>query len=114
MSEPWFDANQWAWVPGTALGCLAGLWGALAGVLAPRGKAKGLLWGTYWLLLGAGAVLLVVGLVAVVAGQPYGVWFGLLIAGVLVCVVFAPMAVVLRHTYRAAEERKMRAQEFGE
>jgi hypothetical protein len=40
MAERWFDAMQWAWLPGTLLGVLGGLWGSLAGVLAPKGKAR--------------------------------------------------------------------------
>ena len=42
MSEPWFDPNRYAWIPGTALGVLGGILGSMAGVLAPRGRAKGL------------------------------------------------------------------------
>ena len=38
MNEPWFDPNSYAWIPGTLLGTLSGLWGALVGTLAPRGK----------------------------------------------------------------------------
>ena len=32
MNEPWFDVNTMAWLPGTALGCLGGLWGSLLGM----------------------------------------------------------------------------------
>ena len=113
MSEPWFDANQWGWLPGTALGVLGGLWGALAGTLAPHGRGKALVWGTYWVLLAAGGLLLAAGVVAVAGGQPYGVWYGLLLPGVLVLAVVAPLGVVARNRFRMAEERRMRAQDLG-
>ena len=40
MSEPWFDANSYAWIPGTLLGTLGGLWGALVGTLRPGARGK--------------------------------------------------------------------------
>jgi RHS repeat-associated protein len=36
MNDPWFNENLYSWIPGTALGVLGGLWGGLAGTLAPR------------------------------------------------------------------------------
>ena len=108
MAEPWFDGNQWAWLPGTLLGVFGGLWGALLGGLAPRGKARPLVLGLGWLFVGVSLVLLAAGLTALVSGQPYGVWYGLGLAGLMGTLVIAPLIPVARKRYREAEERRMR------
>ncbi len=107
MTEPWFDANQWAWVPGTLLGVLGGLWGSLTGVLASQGKAQALVVGMGWLLLGVSLVLLATGLTALISGQPYGVWYGLGLPGLVGTVVIAPLFPVVNKRYREAEERRL-------
>ena len=51
MIQPWFDPNQYAWIPGTAYGVIAGLMGAMVGWLVPRGRARGFIlraWFTVW------------------------------------------------------------------
>jgi hypothetical protein len=113
MNAPWFDANTWAWLPGTLLGCLGGLWGALGGTLAPQGKARRLVIGYGLLLLAASTVSLACGLIALWAGQPYGVWYGLLLPGVLGVFVIGPLFPLIFHRYREAEERQMQAQDLG-
>lgn len=113
MNDPWFDPGRWAWLPGTLLGSLCGVWGALLGVLAPRGKARGLVLGVGWTFLGIAMVLLVAGVVALWSGQPYGIWYGLGFPGLLVgglMTMFLPMA---RLRYREAEERRMQARDLG-
>lgn len=109
MAEPWFDPNLYAWIPGTLLGVLGGLWGSLLGVLGPRGKAKGLVLGSLVFLLGCSSALFVLGVVALLGKQPYGVWYGLLLAGVIGLFVLGPLSFVAVMTYRQAENRKMRA-----
>ena len=61
MNEPWFDANTYAWIPGTLLGVVVGLWGSLVGVLVPRGKAKPLVLGSLGLMLTACVICLALG-----------------------------------------------------
>jgi hypothetical protein len=51
MTEPWFDPNLYAWIPGTALGIAGGVLGSLGGVLAPRGRARGVVLGLYGAVL---------------------------------------------------------------
>src|SRR4051794_8899444 len=70
MSEPWFDPNYYAWIPGTVLGTLGGLWGSLVGTLAPRGKGKSLVLTSLGVLLAASVVCLALGITALLAGQP--------------------------------------------
>ncbi len=106
MSEPWFDASHLAWLPGTLLGVFGGLWGALVGVLAPQGKGRPFVLGFGWLLFGASLLLLAAGLTALVSGQPYGVWYGLGLGGLIGAVVLGPILPVVRKRYREAEERR--------
>jgi len=79
MNEPWFDPIYYAWIPGTLLGTLGGIWGSLIGTLAPRGKGKVAVLTSLGILLAASVAFLALGIMALVAGQPYGVWYGLLL-----------------------------------
>jgi hypothetical protein len=112
MNEPWFDANSYAWIPGTLLGVLAGLWGSLLGVLAPRGKAKSLLLGSLGFMLAASAVCLILGVLALVYHQPYGVWYGLILPGFIGLVVLGSLTPVAIMSYRQADLRKMQARDL--
>jgi hypothetical protein len=109
MNEPWFS-ESYAWLPGTVLGCVAGLWGALVGTCAWRGKAKGLITGLYWLLLLGSAAMLVAGLTALIVGQPYGVWYGLGLAGLLGVLVLSFNGIAMFNAYRRAEARQLTAE----
>lgn len=109
MTEPWFDPMRYSWLPGTFLGVLAGVWGVLVGVLAPQGKARGLIFAFSAVLFTASVSLLVAGIVALLTGQPYGVWYGLGLAGFIGTLVLGFNIPNLRAVYRRAEERKMAA-----
>jgi hypothetical protein len=112
MTEPWFDANAYAWIPGTVMGCLAGLWGSLAGILVPQGKGKGLVYGMATLLLACAVVSLGLGMYALFTGQPYGIWYGLGFPGLLISVILIPLLITVGNGYRKAEERRMSAQDI--
>lgn len=112
MNEPWFDANSYAWIPGTLLGVLGGLWGSLVGILAPRGKAKALALGSLGLMLAACAICLILGVLALIKHQPYGVWYGLILPGFLGLVLFPSLTPVVLMRYREAENRKMQARDL--
>ena len=112
MNEPWFNPNLYAWIPGTALGVLGGLWGSLVGVLAPRGKAKSLVMGSLFLMIAACASCLALGILALVQHQPYGVWYGLTLPGIVGLVVLGSLTPVALTRYREAENRKMEAQDL--
>jgi hypothetical protein len=109
MNEPWFDANAWAWIPGTLFGTLGGLWGAVAGTLAPRGRARGLVLGSGLAFVAIGVAMLAGGLVALATGQPYGIWYGLLLPGFMGIVLFPCLLPVVWKRYREAEERRIQA-----
>lgn len=111
MSAPWFDANTFAWLPGTAFGVLGGLWGSLAGVLGGQGKGKTLVYSTGLLLAAAGVAIFAGGVVALADGQPYGVWYGLLLPGTMALVALAWVPRLVRNGYRQAETRRMEAKD---
>jgi hypothetical protein len=112
MSEPWFDPNLYAWIPGTLLGTLGGLWGALVGTLAPRGKGKPLVLTSLGILLAASVVCLALGTIGLVVRQPYGVWYGLLLPGIIGLVVLGSLSPVALTRYRQAEMRKIQARDL--
>jgi hypothetical protein len=113
MIQPWFDPNQYAWIPGTVFGVLGGLMGGLVGWLAPSGRARKLVLSSWFTFLGLAVVLLAVGLVALLSGQPYGVWFGLLFPGADGTIVIGALSLVVLKRYREAEARRMAAKDFA-
>lgn len=112
MNDPWFDPMRFAWLPGTFLGVAAGVVGTLAGIYAPRGKAKGLVLGSVWALLGISVLLLIAAIVALAAGQPYGVWYGLGLAGLIGTLVLGMNAPMIVRRYRQAEARRIQAHDM--
>lgn len=113
MSAPWFDPMTFGWMPGTTLGVLGGRWGAAVGVLAPQGRAKGLVFAITAALLAASVLMLGLGVLGFFAGQPYGVWYALGLSGLIGLGVIGPNALVVRHRYRQAEERRMHARDVA-
>lgn len=112
MPEPWFNPNLYAWIPGTVYGVAGGLLGGLAGTLAPQGKARSLVVGSFYTMIGISILLLIVGVAAYFSGQPYGIWYGLGLPGVLGVILFPSLLPVIHRRYREAEERSMKAQDM--
>lgn len=93
-------------MPGTVLGVWGGLFGALIGVLAPSGKGKALVLTLWGLTMAIGAAFLVLGIVAFLQNQPYGIWYGFGLAGILVLGVMGSLFPVILTRYRQAAARK--------
>jgi hypothetical protein len=113
MSGPWYNADLYGWIPGTAFGCLLGLWGGVVGVLASRGRGRRFVFASHTLLLAASAGLFVLALAGLVTGQPYGVWYGLGLPGLLGLVLLGAALVPMRLRYREAERRAMEARDLS-
>jgi hypothetical protein len=114
MTE-WWDQQTAALVGGllgAGLGTIAGLYGALAGTLCSRGAARTLVIATHVTILLGGAVVLVAGVIAIILGQPYHVFFPLLLPGVVICAVMGPLLPVINTRYRQAEQRRIEAEEI--
>jgi hypothetical protein len=112
MTTPWFDPNAWAWLPGTLFGCLGGLWGGCAGILGPKGKARGFVLGAGLLFIVVALAFLIAAIVAYRGGQPYGIWFGLGLPGLQGIILFPLLLPLVVHRYRQAEERRMTARDL--
>jgi len=108
------DDGAW-WTPmasgivGGTAGGLLGVLGALVGVLASRRKARRFVTGILVGGFGLGAVAVVTGLVALGTGQPYHVWFPLLLLGSILASVFGANGRTVAARYEAMELQKIRA-----
>src|SRR5262245_1642159 len=116
MSEPWFNENTfgalWGAIAGGGGGSLGGLWGALVGTLAPQGKGRTWLLGAGWVFVGLGVLSLAFGLYALAVGQPYGIWYGPCLTGVIFIAVVGCLIPVARRRYAEAEARRLQAEDF--
>ena len=113
--SPWWNAYQGNMIGGwggAAIGVLCGCIGAAAGYLAPRGKARAFVFGSFAVMIAVGAVSLVVGLFAVATRQPWHVWYPLVLMGFIVCIVVPLQIPALRARYRQAEMRRLEAEEL--
>ncbi len=96
-------------IAGSLLGCL----GALVGTLAGTGRARRAVICLLVAWIAASAVSLLVGTVALTLGQPYAVYYPLLILGLLGTVLPGGLLPTIRHRYRQRELRRMEALDVG-
>jgi hypothetical protein len=90
-------------VGGVLIGCL----GALIEWLAVRGKAQRFVVNAVRALIGVGVASSLGGLAAIALRQPYGVWYALLLIGVLLVVIFPFRLRRYQDRYREFELRRM-------
>lgn len=113
MTEPWFDPIRfgalYGAIGGGALGGLGGILGAAAGYFAPRGKGRSVILGAFAGLAVVGILHIVVGVYALVSGQPYGIWYALLLTGAILTIVMGALFPVVRKRYAEAEARRIDA-----
>ena len=112
--DPLQAAGQWfggrsAGLIGGIGGGLIGLWGALIGILAARGKARQFVLGSANALLIIGIASLVGGVAAVATAQPYAVYYPLLLIGIILVVVCGKMRGNLSARYEQLELKKMQS-----
>jgi len=116
MTQPWFDPIRfgvlYGGIGGGLLGGLGGLLGAAAGVLAPKGKGRSFILGAFRFMALLGVVHLVIGLYALSVGQPYGIWYPLVLIGGLFTFLFSLLRPIVRKRYEEVELRKMDAAAF--
>lgn len=116
--DPWFDA-QTAGIAGGIAGTLVGvvyggIVGGVGGVLASMGKGRSFVLWMYRSGIGFGAASLLVGLFALVRGQPYHVWYGFVLIGAVLCAVLGFLLPVIKQQYRMHEQRKLDADAIRE
>jgi hypothetical protein len=116
VAEPWFNEMTFGIgvgaIGGSLVGGLGGLWGTAVGILAPRGIGRAWLIGAGWVFVALGVVALSFGLVALVDGQPYGIWYPGLLLGIILTTVVGSLMPVVYIRYRQADERRLQAEEF--
>lgn len=113
MAEPWFNPTTFGIafgvIGGGVGGTLGGLLGAAMGYFAPRGKARGFVLTSTWVFIVAGVCSPLFGLYALVAGQPYGIWYPPTLVGIIDTALFGSLLPMVRARYRQAEERRIDA-----
>ena len=80
--------------------------------MAPKGKGRTFVLGAFTLMFVIGVGHLVVGLYVLSVGQPYGIWYPLVLIGFLLTVLFTALKPVVRKRYDEAEARRMEAAAF--
>ncbi len=111
MNEAWFHPG-WLGLLGGIVGTLGALVGTLAGIFIPKGKAKKLVLGVNTFAFAVGLISLVVGIIAYFLGQPYGIWYGFGLCGLICISLFGSFFFVFRHEYRKAELRKSMSEDL--
>lgn len=114
MTE-WWTATQGTLVGalgGASIGIVLGSLGAVVGVLAARGKLRS--WAVTMIVAFtfAGALTLLAGAVALGLGQPYHVYYPLLLLGGIVAIVCGANIVGVRNAVRSCQQRKLAAAEL--
>lgn len=112
--DPLGSTGQWisgraATLLGAIGGSLLGVWGALVGVVSARGKARRFVLGSTTLLLLLGIVCLGLGMSALAAAQPYGVYYPLLSLGILLIVLMLVLRRTLSARYEQLELKRMQS-----
>ncbi|MCA9278008.1 MAG: hypothetical protein H6815_04380 [Phycisphaeraceae bacterium] len=91
-------------------GSACGLLGAAAGVCVPRGIGRRYVLGGMLMFVVLGVLSLLVGFIAIGMGQPWHVYYPLLIIGLVFSGVCGPLIFVIRKQYTIAEQRRMDAE----
>ncbi|MBM4037418.1 MAG: hypothetical protein FJ290_02795 [Planctomycetes bacterium] len=104
----WWGERMGGFIGG-GLGGFIGLVGALVGVLAGRGKARRFVLAAMAAAIVLGVGLAALGVAAVAMGQPYAVYYPLVLAGGLSAVIPAFMLPRVRKRYEELELRRIQA-----
>ena len=104
----WWSHRQAGWIgaiAGSAFGCIGGT----VGILIGRGKARRFVLASLVILPLLGAGGLVLGFIAVAMSQPWAVYYGPLLLGLLLVVIPLSQRRAARKRYEQLELRKMQA-----
>jgi hypothetical protein len=102
----WWPDSAAGWIGGiggSVLGCL----GSLLAVLAAKGRCRGFVIWTSLTLIAMGIIAAVAGVAAVTIGQPYAVWFPLVLLGVLLLSILPFRLRQYQKGYADLEMRRM-------
>ena len=102
----WWSDRTAGWIGGVG-GTTVGLLGGLIGTLGGLGKARHFVLTLNACLVGFGVVCLVSGVIALALGQPYAVYYPLLLGGIILTAVCGGIRPALRQGYEQRELRRM-------
>jgi len=109
MMEPWMDPTRFGiWYGGMGggfMGSCAVMLGIAAAVLASRGKGRNFILGTFTFMKWFGRVNLGLGLYAIYQHQPFGIWYPLIVIGLLFSVLFTLLRPVVRKRYEEVQQQ---------
>jgi ABC-type dipeptide/oligopeptide/nickel transport system permease subunit len=112
----WFDLYTGILIGsigGSAVGVFGGTLGAMAGVFSRKGKFKKFILTSMIILMILGVISLCAGVIALMSGQPYHVWYPFTILGVILPVVEIPGYIAVKKGYAQAELKKMSVDDLG-
>jgi hypothetical protein len=102
----WWSERASGWIGGFA-GGIGGSLGSLLSLLAAKGRGRAFVIMATRILVGLGIVSTVLGVVALTSGQPYHVWFVLLLLGILLSGILIPRLRGYQKQYADLELRRM-------
>ena len=112
VTGEWFNSRTGGIIGGlarTAIGLYGGLVGGLGAFLGSREKGRRLLIGMLVFAVVVGLVLLSTGILALVLGQSFHVWYPFVLFGGILVTVFLPLFFVIKKVYEQVERRRMQA-----
>lgn len=111
-SDGWWTAEAAGLIGGIG-GPIIGLCGVMIGILAGIGKARRFVVALAASLTAFGAISAIFGVIALLLGQPYEVYYPLLLVGFILSAVCGGNLPLLRRRYEQIELRKMAAMDAG-
>jgi hypothetical protein len=112
-ATPWVkNPNMVGALLGSGVGVFGGIYGPMAGILAPRGRCKTLVMTVHYMGIVIGLALIIVAIIAMINRQPYLIWYGLGLPGLIIASLMVGLLPVVKLRYRQAEARKLEAESF--
>jgi hypothetical protein len=105
---PWWNSAQGGRIGGI-LGTVLGLYGALIGTLGSRGRGRRLGISLMSAMMVLCALMFLIGTLAWSIGQPYAVWYPLLLCGAIGGIVSGSLLPVMKRRFEEIEMRRMTA-----
>jgi hypothetical protein len=113
--HPWWTEQQAGMIGaigGSLFGLFGGVLGTVAGLCAPRGKCKRLVYALVGILVVIGVGGLGAGFVALALHQRYAVWYPLVLAGGMASLMSCFVVPLVRLRYRQADSRRLEAEQL--
>jgi len=107
-TSAWWTDRQGGLIGGIGGGTL-GLLGATIGLLSGLGRGRAFVMGLMTVLTAIGVVALATGIYALARGQPFGVFYSLMLPGGLAAIICGGLIPVTRKRYAEIELRRMEA-----